>query len=134
MTEIRRVLQVDGQLIALEGGAGDMYSSDEVIISIYDSVLPSNRDGGTGIRLHFMLPQLNFRIKSSYPMAQIQTGKEMAHRDKDWVKLKGMGEMLVTKGMITEEQSQDFQKRYIKACETNQILSAGITFIIEAAK
>ena len=134
LPEIRRVLKVAGRLIALEAGAGDMYSSDQVIINIYDTVLPSHRDGGAGIRLQFILPKLHFRIQSSHPMTQIQTGAELAQGDKDWVKLKGTGEMLVTKGMITEEQNLDFQKRYIEACQTNQILSASIVFVIDAVK
>ena len=105
-----------------------------MITIIYDAVLPRHRNGGAGIRLHFMLPTLHFRIQSSQPMALIQTGEDLARGDKDWVKLKGTGEMLVTKGMITEEQSADFHKRYIEACQTNQIFSAGITFIIDAVK
>ena len=74
LTEIRRVLEV---------GAGDMYSSDEVIINIYDSVLASHRDGGATIRLHFILPQLNFRIEGSYSIVQIQTSGELARGDED---------------------------------------------------
>ena len=80
------------------------------------------------------LPKLHFRIKSLYPLTLIRTGEEMAHGDKDWMKLKGAGGMRVTKGLITEEQSQDFQRRYIEACQTNPILSASTTFINIAAK
>ena len=114
LLEIRRVLKVNDCLIVLEAGAGGIYSSDEVIINIYDSVLPSHRDGGGAVRLHFMLPKLNFRIESSQPMALILTGEDLARGDQDWVKLKGTREMLMTKSMITEEHSQDFQKRYIE--------------------
>jgi SAM-dependent methyltransferase len=134
LMKIRRVLKINGRLIALEAGAGDMHSSDEVIINIYDSVLPSHRDRGAAIRSHFMLPKLHFRIQSSQPMALIPTGDELARGDKEWAKLKGAGEILVTKGMITEGQSQDFQKRYIEACQTKQILYSVFTFIIEAMK
>jgi ubiquinone/menaquinone biosynthesis C-methylase UbiE len=134
LIEIKRVLKVNGRLIALEGGAGNIYSSDEEMIKIYDSVLPSRRDGGTAIRLQFILPKMNFHIKDSNPKAFLQSGQFLASQDKDWIKLRGMGELLVTKGVLTEEESKDFQKRYIQACETNQIMAASILFIIEAVK
>jgi ubiquinone/menaquinone biosynthesis C-methylase UbiE len=134
LTEIKRVLKVNGRLIALEGGAGNVYSSDETMIQTYDSVLPGRRDGATGIRLQFLLPKMNFHIKSSNPTAYLQSGQFLASQDKDWIKMKGMGEMLVTKGVLTEEESQEFQKRYIEACETNQVVAAGILFIFEAVK
>jgi ubiquinone/menaquinone biosynthesis C-methylase UbiE len=134
LTEIKRVLKVNGRLIALEGGAGNIYSSDETMIEKYDTVLPNRRDGGTGIRLQFMLPKMNFDIRSSNPTAFLQSGQFLASQDKNWIKMKGMGEMLVTKGVLTEEESKEFQKRYIEACETNQVVAASILFIIEAVK
>jgi ubiquinone/menaquinone biosynthesis C-methylase UbiE len=134
LNEIKRVLKTHGRLIALEGGAGNLYSSDEMMIKMYDSVLPSRRDGGTAIRLQFILPEMNFEIKSLNPKAFLQSGEFLASQDKDWIKIQGMGEMLVTKGILTEEESKDFQKRYIHACETNQIVAASILFIIEAVK
>jgi ubiquinone/menaquinone biosynthesis C-methylase UbiE len=134
LIEIKRVLKVNGRLIALEGGSGNLYSSDEEMIKIYDSVLPNRRDGGTGIRLQFLLPKMNFDIKDLNPKAFIQSSQFLASQDKDWIKIRGMGEMLVTKGILTEEESKDFQKRYIQACETNQIVAASILFIIEAVK
>ncbi|CAF2375409.1 unnamed protein product [Rotaria sp. Silwood2] len=134
LMEIKRVLKVNGRLIAFEGGAGDVYSPDEVMIKTYDAVLPTRRDGGTAIRLQFMLPKMNFEIKSSNPIAFLQSGQFLAIQDKDWVKVRGMGELLVSKGVLTEEESKDFQKRYIEACETNQIISAAMMFIIEAVK
>ncbi|CAF1065518.1 unnamed protein product [Rotaria sordida] len=132
--EIKRVLKVNGRLIALEGGAGNIYSPDEIMIKTYDTVLPIRRDGGTAIRLQFMLPKMDFDIKGSNPIAFLQSGHFLASQDKDWVKLQGMGEILVTKGILTEEESKDFQKRYIEACKTNQIIGASIIFIIEAVK
>jgi ubiquinone/menaquinone biosynthesis C-methylase UbiE len=134
MIEVKRVLKTNGRLVALESGAGDMYSSDEVIINMYDTVLPRYRHGGTAIRLQFMLPTMNFRLEKSMPIANLQTGEQLALADRNWSKLKATGELLVTKGIITVEQSDDFQKRYINACQTNQILSAGIIFIIDAVK
>jgi ubiquinone/menaquinone biosynthesis C-methylase UbiE len=134
LIEIKRVLKVNGRLIALEGGSGNLYSSDEEMIKIYDSVLPNRRDGGTAIRLQFLLPKMNFDIKDLNPKAFIQSSQFLASQDKDWIKIRGMGEMLVTKGILTEEESKDFQKRYIQACETNQIVAASILFIIEAVK
>ncbi|CAF1421578.1 unnamed protein product [Rotaria sordida] len=132
--EIKRVLKVNGRLIALEGGAGNIYSPDEIMIKTYDTVLPIRRDGGTAIRLQFMLPKMDFDIKGSNPIAFLQSGHFLASQDKDWVKLQGMGEILVAKGILTEEESKDFQKRYIEACKTNQIIGASIIFIIEAVK
>jgi len=134
LIEIKRVLKTNGRLIALEGGGGNLYSSDEGMIKVYDSVLPNRRDGGTAIRLQFLLPKMNFDIKGLNPKAFIQSGQFLASQDKDWIKLRGMGEMMVTKGVLTEDESQDFQKRYIQACETNQIVAASILFIIEAVK
>ncbi|CAF1326192.1 unnamed protein product [Rotaria sordida] len=134
LMEIKRVLKVNGRLIALESGAGDIYSSDEIMIKTYDSVLPSRRDGGTGICLQFMLPTMNFDIKGLNPIAFVQSGHYLASQDKDWIKIRGMGEILVSKSVLTEDESKDFQKRYIEVCETNQILSAFIMFIIEAVK
>lgn len=134
LDEIKRVLKVNGRLIALEGGAGGLYSPDETLIKTYDNVLPSRRDGGTAIRLYFMLPKLNFDVRGSNPIAFIQTGQFLASQDKDWIKVRGMGDILVTKGVLTEEESVDFQKRYIGACENNQVLGASIIFIIEAIK
>lgn len=134
LIEIKRVLKTNGRLIALEAGMGDMYSSDETMMKVYNDVLPSRKDGGAGVRLQFLLPTMNFEIKDLNPKAFIQTGQDLAQQDKDWIKLRGIGEMLVTKGIITEEESQDFQKRYIQACETNQIVSASILYIIEAVK
>ncbi|UJR10421.1 hypothetical protein I4U23_014625 [Adineta vaga] len=134
LVEIHRVLKVNGRLITLEGGGGNLYSSDETLIKTYDTVLPNRRDGGTGIRLQFLLPNMGFEIKGSNPTAFLQTGQFLASQDKDWIKLKGMGEMLVSKGVLTDEESQDFQKRYMEACNTNQIYAASILFIIEAMK
>ncbi|CAF0990559.1 unnamed protein product [Rotaria sordida] len=134
LIEIKRVLKVNGRLIALEGGAGGIYSPDEILIKTYDSVLPSRRDGATGIRLQFMLPKMNFDIKSLNPIPFLQSGHFLASQDKDWIKIRGMGELLVTKGVLTEDESKDFQRRYIEACETNQILAASIIFIVEAVK
>ena len=74
------------------------------------------------------------KIKALNPKALIQTGEDLAKQDKDWIKMKGMGQMLVSKGILTEEESQDFQKRYIKACESNQIVSASVRYIVEAVK
>ncbi|CAF0848352.1 unnamed protein product [Adineta ricciae] len=134
LAEIKRVLKVNGRLIALEGGSGNLYSSDETLIKTYDAVLPNRRDGGCGIRLQFLLPKLGFEIKDSNPTAFLQTGEFLASQDKDWVKLKGMGEISVSKGVLTEDESQSFQKRYMEACNTNQVLAASILFIIEAVK
>ena len=134
LMEIQRVLKVNGRLIVLEGGAGDMYSSDDLIIKTYDRVLPSHRDGGVGVRLQFLLPQMNFRIETAQPMPMLQTGEQLAAGDKGWSKLKGTGEMLVSRGLLTAEESDDYQKRYIEACNRNQILSVGIVFIIDASK
>ncbi|CAF4851291.1 unnamed protein product, partial [Rotaria magnacalcarata] len=47
LVEIRRVLKVHGRLIVLEAGAGNIYSSDEVMLKTYDAVIPDTRDGGT---------------------------------------------------------------------------------------
>lgn len=134
LIEIQRVLKVNGRLIVLEGGAGDMYSSDEVIIQTYDRVLPSHRDGGVGVRLQFILPKMNFRIETSEPLPLLQTGEQLAAADKDWIKLKGTGEMLVNRGILTLEETEDYQNRYKEACRTNQILSVGIMFILDAIK
>ena len=134
LPEIKRVLKVNGRLIALEAGAGGIFSSDEAMITTYDTVLPNRRDGGVAIRLQFMLPKMNFDIKSTNPTAFIQSGEFLASQDKDWIKIRGVGEMLVTKGVLDEEESKNFQKRYIEACQTNQIVAASILFIIEAVK
>lgn len=134
LSEIKRVLKINGRLIALEGGAGNIYSPDEELIKMYDAVLPNRRDGGTAIRLQFLLPKMDFEIKGLNPKPFIQPGEFLASQDKDYVKTRGMGEILVKKGVLTEEASQDFIKRYIQACETNQIMAASILFIIEAAK
>lgn len=134
LPEIYRVLKPNGRLIALEGGAGNLYSSDEELINIYDSVLPSRRDGGIAIRLQFLLPKFHFQIKSLNPKAFIQSGLFLASQDKDWIKLRGMGEMLIQKDLLTKEQSEAFQERYKQACETNNVLGASILFIIEAMK
>jgi ubiquinone/menaquinone biosynthesis C-methylase UbiE len=134
LVEIKRVLKTNGRLIALEGGMGNLFSSDEVIMKMYENILPNTNDGGAGIRLQFILPTMNFDIKGLNPKAFVQTGQFLATQDKDWIKLRGMGEMLVTKKLITDEENQDFQKRYIQACQTNQIVSASILYIIEAVK
>lgn len=134
LVEIQRVLKVNGRLIVLEAGAGNIYSPDEILIKTYDTVIPNRRDGGTAIRLLFTLPKMNFEIKSTNPMAFLNSGEFLANQDKDWVKIRGLGEMMVTKGVLTEEESKDFQKRYIEACETNQIVTAAIIFVIEAVK
>jgi len=134
VVEIKRVLKTNGRLIALEGGMGNVFSSDEEVMNVYENILPNTKNGGPGIRLQFILPTMNFDIKGLNPKAFIQTGQILATQDKDWVKLRGLGEMFVAKHMLTEEESQDFQKRYIQACETNQIVSASILYIIEAVK
>ncbi|CAF0951061.1 unnamed protein product [Rotaria sordida] len=79
-------------------------------------------------------PKMNFDIKSLNPISFLQSGHFLASQDKDWIKIRGMGELLVTKGVLTEDESKDFQRRYIEACETNQILAASIIFIVEAVK
>ena len=134
LVEIKRVLKPNGRLIALEGGMGNVFSSDEVVMKVYETILPSTKDGGPGIRLQFLLPTMGFEIRGLNPKALVQVGQGLATQDKDWVKLRGLGEMFVTKKLITEEESQDFQKRYIQACENNQIVSASILYIIEAVK
>ncbi|CAF1541579.1 unnamed protein product [Adineta steineri] len=134
LTEIKRVLKVNGRLIALEGGASNIFSPDEIMIKTYDTVLPNRRDGGTAIRLQFLLPKMNFELRGSDATAFLQSGQFLASQDKDWIKMRGVSEILIKKGVLTEEESKDFLKRYIEACETNQILSTAILFIIEAAK
>lgn len=134
LLEIKRVLKTNGRLIALEGAMGDVFSSDQVMMQVYEKALPSRKDGGAGIQLQFLLPTMNFQIKGLNAKAFIQSGEDLAKQDKDWVKMKGMGEMLVSKGILTEEENQDFQRRYIQACESNQIVSATIRYILEAVK
>ena len=77
LAEIRRVLKVNGRLVALEGGAGDTYCSDEVVTNMYDTVLPSQRDGGTAIQMQFVLPKMGFELKSCSPMPMIQNGRSL---------------------------------------------------------
>lgn len=134
LAEIKRVLKINGRLIALEGAMGDVFGSDQVMMQVYERALPSRKEGGAGIQLQFLLPKMDFEIKALNPKAFIQTGEDLAKQDKDWIKMKGMGQMLVSKGILTEEESQDFQKRYIKACESNQIVSASVRYIVEAVK
>ncbi|CAF2517942.1 unnamed protein product [Rotaria sp. Silwood2] len=71
----------------LEGGVGNIYSPDEVLIQTYDAILPIKRDGGTAICLQFMLPKMNFEIKSSNPIAFLQSGYFLASQDKYEVKV-----------------------------------------------
>ncbi|CAF4383422.1 unnamed protein product, partial [Adineta steineri] len=41
LIEIKRVLKINGRLIALEGGASNIFSPDEIMIKTYDTVLPN---------------------------------------------------------------------------------------------
>ncbi|CAF2150928.1 unnamed protein product [Rotaria magnacalcarata] len=134
LLEIKRVLKVNGRLIALEDGAGNVYSSDEVLIKTYDSILPSRRDGGTAIGLQFMLPNMNFDVIGLISGPFLQSAQEIARNDKDWIKLRALGESMVTKGVLTEDENKDFCKRFIEACGTNRVIVAAMFFVIEAVK
>ncbi|CAF3797767.1 unnamed protein product [Rotaria socialis] len=134
LLEIKRVLKVNGRLIALEDGAGNVYSSDEVLIKTYDSILSSRRDGGTAIGLQFMLPNMDFDIICLIPEPFLQSAQEITRNDKDWIKLRALGESMVTKGVLTEEENKDFCKRFIEACGANRIIVAAMLFVIEAVK
>ncbi|CAF4535704.1 unnamed protein product [Rotaria magnacalcarata] len=134
LLEIKRVLKVNGRLIALEDGAGNVYSSDEVLIKTYDSILSSRGDGGTAIGLQFMLPNMDFDIICLIPEPFLQSAQEITRNDKDWIKLRALGESMVTKGVLTEEENKDFCKRFIEACGANRIIVAAMLFVIEAVK
>ncbi|CAF4778307.1 unnamed protein product, partial [Rotaria magnacalcarata] len=78
------------------------------MLKTYDAVIPDTRDGGTAIRLQFMLPKMNFEIKSTTPIGFLNSGEFLASQDRDWIKIRGMGEMMVAKGVLSKEKSEDF--------------------------
>eukprot|EP01124_Arcella_intermedia_P013024 TRINITY_DN19429_c4_g1_i2.p1 TRINITY_DN19429_c4_g1~~TRINITY_DN19429_c4_g1_i2.p1 ORF type:complete len:177 (+),score=48.68 TRINITY_DN19429_c4_g1_i2:25-531(+) len=51
-----------------------------------------------------------------------------------WVKLRGLGEMIVKKGAITREVADEYIQRYIKAAEAKQIITVGTIFLTQAQK
>ena len=66
--------------------------------------------------------------------ALVNTGADFRAKDPGWIKLKGMGEMLVSKGIISREESDELNRLYIQACENNGIISVGTAFVIFAVK
>jgi|NOAtaT_6_FD_contig_81_1466203_length_1030_multi_7_in_0_out_0_2 hypothetical protein len=72
-------------------------------MEIYDRVLPKpSKNGGTGLQLNFKLPDIGFEIIGNTPFSLLTDGHMMAFSDKDWVKLNGMGQMLVAKSILTQ--------------------------------
>lgn len=73
-------------------------------------------------------------MRSFEPFPIVNTGASVARADPGWVKLKGVGAMLVAKNVLSAEEAAEYERRYIAAAETQQILTLGFIFILVAQK
>ncbi len=60
-----------------------------------------------------MMPKIGFERISHHFESFPTYGKDYIDQDPLWVKLKGMGELLVQKGILTKEESDEYQRRYV---------------------
>eukprot|EP00759_Apiculatamorpha_spiralis_P049904 PhF_6_TR44518/c0_g1_i2/m.68571 len=134
LQEISRVLKPNGRLIALEGAASQVFTSDPTISAFYNSVLPPDTTGGTAVAIKFALPKYSMRLNRMEGHALVTDGPTLAGQDVGWVKMKGMSHMLQSKGLRTQEECETFMKGYIEACEKDLIIGIGTMFVIEAVK
>lgn len=72
------------------------------------------------------------RTFEPFPIAN--TGASAARADPGWVKLKGVGAMLVAKNVLTTEEAAEYERRYIAAAEAQQVLTLGFIFLLVAQK
>ncbi|KAH3764101.1 hypothetical protein Pelo_4041 [Pelomyxa schiedti] len=132
MAACSRVLKPNGRLVCLEGGIHGFYTPDPIFNQLYDRIVPVDRTGSTGIQLYYHLKEFGFGVPSLTPFPVLHL--DAAGMDPGWVKLKGMASMCVTKGVLSQAEADDYTARYIKAAETNSIVSGGCMFVVVAVR
>uniref|UniRef100_A0A6B2LH46 Methyltransferase type 11 domain-containing protein n=1 Tax=Arcella intermedia TaxID=1963864 RepID=A0A6B2LH46_9EUKA len=133
LKEIKRVLKPGGYFLSLEGGGpSGFYTTDTFVKDTYNSLMPPNTDGGIGVKLWFWCQELGLENVRIFPETIIHT--DPGEQDPGWVKLRGLGEMIVKKGAITREVADEYIQRYIKAAEAKQIITVGTIFLTQAQK
>eukprot|EP01126_Amoeba_proteus_P011964 TRINITY_DN14896_c0_g2_i2.p1 TRINITY_DN14896_c0_g2~~TRINITY_DN14896_c0_g2_i2.p1 ORF type:complete len:214 (-),score=45.33 TRINITY_DN14896_c0_g2_i2:42-683(-) len=134
LREIKRVLKSGGLFLALEGGGGGkFFCSDTYVDKIYHSVLPPPPvDGGLGVQLWFLLPTLGFTCCQVFSKSLVNI--DPSDQDPGWVKLKGLSEMLVTRGVLSRDEVDEYIRRYIRACEEKEIFITSFLFLHKAIK
>jgi len=134
LKEIRRVLKPGGLFLSLDGGGGgSFYCADSFVEKMYHKCLPPPpADGGIGVQLWFNLPALGFHQCEVFSRSIINTNP--GESDPGWIKLKGLGEMLVERKIISAEESSEYTTRYIAACEQKKVMSTAFVFLHKAVK
>ena len=118
--------------ISLEGGINEIYSSDEFIMKISAKVL-TKRDP-PAVTLYLNLPTFGFEKIEHFNDSIVSYGKNYQEQDPGWVKLKGMGGMLVEKNILSKEDTEEYIKKYIEVCETNKIIGISVIMITVSIK
>ncbi len=130
--EVARLLKPGGRFISLEATAGGFHCRDDFVSATYSRCMP--KPLGTSVQLFFKLPDFGLPIQSMEAFAVATDGRALIRADPGWVKLKGMGAMLVQKSVLTQEEADSFQARYIAAAEKNEILTLGFLQLQVAVK
>eukprot|EP01120_Amphizonella_sp_Union-15-10_P001606 TRINITY_DN11762_c0_g1_i1.p1 TRINITY_DN11762_c0_g1~~TRINITY_DN11762_c0_g1_i1.p1 ORF type:complete len:304 (+),score=42.22 TRINITY_DN11762_c0_g1_i1:58-969(+) len=138
LPHIIRVLKPGGRIVSLEGAAiGGLYSPDTIVTSIYNKVLghlSNNDDGGSGLQLYFLLKSHGFLDVGLELLPSVSNGQDLVAADEGWVKLKAGAQMFVQKGLLTEEESKNYQTHFVKACIDNLVIEVGMAALVTATK
>ncbi len=111
----------------MEGGISEIYSSDEFIMKINAKVLPKREP--PAVTLYLNLPSFGFEKIEHFADSFITYGQGYSDQDPGWVKLKGMGGMLVEKNILSKEDTEEYIKKYTEACEQNKIIGVSVIMI-----
>lgn len=78
-----------------------------------------------GVKVFFELKKLGFEVPFYCYSGIQQRGAALIAADPGWIKMKGVGNMLVDKGVLSREDADEYLKRFTKAAENDEILSLG---------
>lgn len=131
---IGKLLKPGGFFMSLEPLSGSFYSSDVQLTTMYDQVMPSRRTGMPAVQMAFSLPALGFTIASNTPVCFLRSGAQVAEQDPGWLKMAGMGRMLVSRNVLSQEAADDFMARYKRAAADEQMMVVSVVAILVACK
>jgi demethylmenaquinone methyltransferase/2-methoxy-6-polyprenyl-1,4-benzoquinol methylase len=132
LKQIARILKPGGRFVSLEGTSGSFNCKDEYVSTTYNKLMPSV--AGASIQLYFKLKDYGFTPQPMQTFPIVNDGSAMIRADPDWVKLKGLGNMMVQKQLLTAEEAETFISKYTAAAEKDEILSLGFVMLQLAIK